>query len=108
MPLDLACNETQRILVTVTPTKPNGSPGSIEGPVRVTVESGGAAITMVDDLNFYVRAAGQAGPSSILVQADADLGAGEVLIQDTIALNVTAELASIFGLSAGTPETDPE
>ena len=103
MPLDLTCNDTQKIKITVTPTTASGAAAQLDNPVNVTVTSGDATVETVDDTNFYV-VAGAPGNSTFLVEGDADLGDGVVLLQDTVSLIVISEMATSFGMTAGQPE----
>lgn len=108
MPLSLTCNENERILCTINPTKPGGSPATVES-LNVTVASGPGAVLMVDDHSFWVRANGVAGGTSFLVEVDRDPNPGEPnLLQDTIDLNALGLLASSIGLTSSPAEVDPD
>lgn len=106
MPLDVACTNEQQVPVTATPRTASGRPAQVDGPLRVTVQSGDGTVLQDPATPLVFRAvSGDApGVTEYLVEADADLGAGTTLIQDTVTLTVTSETATNFGLAGGTPE----
>lgn len=102
MPLDLQCTNEEKILITVNPRTANGQPAALEGPVVVT-PTGEGTVEMVSDTSFFVVSGDNPGATTYLVEGDADLGAGVVLLQDSINLNVSGALATSLGISAATP-----
>lgn len=107
MPLTVQTTNEEKIKITVTPVTSTGQPATLDGPVSVSVIGGEATFVMIDDLSFYLISQDPPAPpgdTTFLVEADADLGQGQVLIQDTITYTVTGALAVNLGLTAGAPE----
>lgn len=106
MALAIACTNEEQIPVTASPVTANGAPAQVDGPLRVTVQSGDG--TVVQDpatpLIFTARSGAAAGDTVYLVEADADLGTGVTLISDLVTLTVTSATAASFGLTAGAVE----
>jgi len=102
MPLDLQCTNEEKIFVTVNPVTANGNPAALDGAVRVT-PTGEGTVEMVSDTSFFVVSGGNPGATTYLVEGDADLGEGIVLLQDSINLNVSGALASNLGINAASP-----
>jgi hypothetical protein len=94
----------EKILVTVQPTTAAGNPAAIDGAVGFSITSGTCTIEPVDALSAYVVSGPGPGDSAVLVQADADLGAGVVPIMDTLTVHVTSASAASLGLAVGAPE----
>jgi hypothetical protein len=99
MPLALACDNSQRILVTANPD------GPIDGLV-VTVASGDGTVqqggnkadgTPLTPLQFFVNS-GLAVADTVFTVDDAQH------VGDTITLSVSAKAASTLGMLAGAPE----
>lgn len=106
MPLDLTITNEQKIKITVTPTTASGVPATLDGPIRVSVASGDSTAVAVDgEPNAaYLVSAATPGDTTFVVEGDADLGAGEQLVQDVAVLHVAGALAANLGLTAGSPE----
>src|ERR1700741_2684075 len=109
MPLPVSCTTEEKVKITVTPQTASGNTASIDGAVRVSVQSGAGSFTQdpAFPLEFYVVSGDVPGDTVYVVEADADLGPGEdqvSLIQDTVTLTVNNVNAASFGLSAGAPE----
>ena len=102
--LSLTCTNEQKIRVTVTPTTSAGRPATLDGDVSVTVVSGDSTFNLMPPNAFELISSDTPGATTFLVEADADLGSGVVLIQDTITLDVAGALAVNLGLTAGAPE----
>jgi len=102
MPLDLQCTNEEKILVTVNPVTSGGKPASLDGPVRVT-PTGTGTVEMVSDVSFFVVSGDDPSATTYLVEGDADLGEGIILLQDSINLNVSSANASNLGLTVATP-----
>lgn len=104
--LQVACTNEQRVPITATPITESGRPAQVQGPLRITVTGGDGTVIQDPErpLEFKVVSGDAPGVTTYLVEADADLGEGETLIQDTVELTVTSETARSFGLSAGAPE----
>ncbi len=105
MPLAIACSNEEQVLVVASPvtgaTPPR--PAQIQGALRVTVQSGTGTFTQdpARPLEFQAVSGDDPGETVYLVEGDADLGEGEVLIQDTVTLTVNGANAQAFGLSSG-------
>lgn len=104
--LQIACTNDQKVTVVATPKTDGGRPAAIDGALRVTVQSGDGTFEQdpATPLQFKAVSGDAPGVTSYLVEADADLGAGVVLIQDIVELTVTGAQASNFGLAAGPVE----
>jgi hypothetical protein len=105
MPGSGTCTTAEKIPVTVNPTSASGRPAPIHGPVRVSVQSGPGSFNQDPAVpNVFEAVSGdEPGDTVLVVAADADMGDGEVLIQDTYTLTVTAEQAANFGFTNGAP-----
>lgn len=106
MPLDLTITNEQKIAITVTPTTAAGKPATLDGPIRVTVQSGDSTVTQDagTPASASLVSSDTPGDTTYLVEGDADLGAGVQLVQDLVVLHVAGALATNLGLSAGTAE----
>jgi hypothetical protein len=84
----------------------SGRPAQIEGALRVTVVSGDGTVEQdaATPLMFKAVSGDNPGTTEYLIEADADLGEGEVLIQDTVTYEVQGAQAAAFGLAAGPAE----
>lgn len=102
--LMLSCTNEQKIRVTATPVTSTGRPATLDGNVTVSVVSGDSTFNLLPPNSFELISSDTPGATTFLVEADADLGAGVVLIQDTITLDVMGALAVNLGLTAGAPE----
>lgn len=104
MALNLTCTTEEKIRVVANPTTPSGRSAALDGPLTVTTVSGDATVDQSGGpLEFFIVSGDAPGDSTFLVEADADLGSGVVLIQDTITLTVAGALAQSFGLVADAP-----
>lgn len=103
MPLNTTITNEQKITgCSITPTTTSGRPAQIDGSVSVSVVSGDSTATVTGPLTFDVISSDTPGDTTFLVEADADLGAGVVTIQDTITLTVSGAQAANVGLTLGT------
>jgi hypothetical protein len=105
MPLDVTITNVQKIDITASPTTGSGKPAKLDGPLKVTVQSGDSTVTQdpANPLMFTLVSSDTPGDTVYLVDGDADLGSGVEDIQDTITLHVTGENAKNLGLVAGSP-----
>lgn len=105
MPLEIACTTEEKVQITATPQTAGGRPAQIDGALRVTVQSGNGTVNQdpADPLSFEAVSGDAPGETVYLVEADADLGAGTELIQDTVTLVVSGAKAANFGLTASAP-----
>ena len=98
--LSIACNNLQKITVTATPN------GPLDGPLRVTVQSGDGTVEQdpATPLVFKAVSGPTASQTVYLVEGDAKEGAGEDFISETVELTVSAAAATSLGMSAGAIE----
>jgi hypothetical protein len=103
--LEISTTNEQKIKITANPVTAAGSPASLDGPLRVTLLSGdaGAEVDPADPLSV-IFTSGAPGDSTFLVEGDADLGAGQQLLQETVTYHVAGALAANFGFVVGQPE----
>lgn len=95
----------QKVKATVNPRTDKGKPVSVDGKPVWTVASGDVTLEVADDgLSATIVSADTPGTSQVLVEADADLGAGVVTISEVIEVVVEGALATNLGVSLGTPE----
>lgn len=106
MPLSIASNNEQKVPVTAAPVTSTGKPAQVDGPLRVTVVSGEGTVEQdpLTPLTFKAVSGDNPGTTEYLVEADADLGSGVTLIQDTVTYEVSGAQAASFGLVSGVPE----
>jgi hypothetical protein len=104
--LSVACSNEQKVPVTAAPQTANGNPAQVDGPLRVSVQSGDGTVEQdpASPLTFKAVSGAVAGKTVFLVEADADLGEGVQLISDTVELDVPSATAASFGLTAGAAE----
>lgn len=105
--LTIASTNEEKVPVTASPVTAGGAPAQVDGPLRITVQSGEAtfeAPTPEAPLTFKAVSGPNPGTSVFLVEADADLGDGVRLIQDLVTYEVSGAEAASFGLVAGAPE----
>ena len=104
--LSIACTTAEKVGVTASPVTSSGRPAAFDGALRVTVQSGDGTVEQdpAAPLGFKAVSGSVPGTTVYLVEADVDLGAGEILIQDTVELTVAGENAASFGLAAGVVE----
>ena len=101
--LPIACTTEEKVPVTASPKTASGRPATLDGPIRVTVTSGDGTAVVTGDTTFDAVSGDVPGETDFLVEGDADLGAGQVLIQEVVRLTVGGAQAAAFGLTGGTP-----
>jgi len=109
--LEVSCTNEEKVKIGLSPVTPGGKPVPLDGPIALSVQSGDGTAAQVDkDGNplpaneFYAVSGDNPGDTTILVSADADLGAGVETISDIVLLHVAGAKAQSLGLSAGSPE----
>jgi len=104
--LGIACNNEQKVKVTANPTTTAGNPATLDGGLQAEVVSGDGSVELIpaEPNSVYVVSGAGVGQTVVRVFADADLGAGVVLIEDSVTLDVSGAQAANFGLVAGAPE----
>lgn len=97
----------QQFSVSIAPVNAKGKPAKVDGPpVWLTDNTDVLALTpSADGLSCDVVAIGIPGAATIQVSADADLGAGSVLLTGTLEVEVTSAPATNIVLTPG-PVTD--
>lgn len=103
MPLEITLTTEQEVVVTATPVTPAGHPAQVDGPVQFSVQSGTCTVTPMTDMSAKITSSDALEDSVVLVEADADLGAGVESVKDTVLVHVMHQNASSLGLQAGTP-----
>jgi hypothetical protein len=103
MPLAVGCTNEEKLPITCTPLSAGGKPASFDGPIRVTVQSGDGTVEQDPATpNVFMAVSGDALADTVyLVEGDADLGAGQTEISDTVTLTVGSASAVSFGMTAG-------
>ena len=104
MPLEITMNTEQKVRVHVSPTTPAGHPATLDGPAVFSITDGTCTIETIDDTSVFLVAGEEPGDTVVMVEGDADLGAGTVEIKDTVVLHVAHAQAQQFGLTADAPE----
>lgn len=104
MPLEITMTTEQKVLLTAKPMTAGKKPATVDGPVSFAVQSGECLIEPVDDMSAFIVSGNAPGDSTVLVSADADIGAGTEEIMDTVLVHVGHANAASLGLEAGTPE----
>jgi len=103
MPFTGTCNNEQKIVgLAVNYLTASGNPAVVDGPTRFSVQSGDGSVVQNGDHGFDAISGSALADTVILIEADADLGAGVRLIQDTYTLSVTGVEAASLGVSGGT------
>lgn len=104
--LAIASTNEQKVKVTATPVTSSGNPAQIDGGLQAEVLSGDgtfAAVPGEPNALFFVSGSA-VGQTRYRVFADADLGEGVTIIEDTVEYEVSGAQAASFGLTAGAPE----
>lgn len=105
MPIEVNLTNEEQIRVTANPTTAGGRPASLDGAVRASVISGeGTVLPGSNDREVVLASGDNPGDVTFLIEADADLGEGVQLIQDTVTLHVAGAMAQNLGLVVGAPE----
>ena len=109
MPLSIACTNEEQVPVTASPVTAKGKPAQVDGPLKVSVQSGSGSVFQdpATPLEFKAVSGDDPGTTVYLVEADADLGSGVVTISDLVTLEVSGSQAAAFGLSSGAAEPKP-
>lgn len=95
----------QKVTVTLKPVTTTGKPAKLDGPPTWTNKDGDSVVNPSQDgLSAEIVSSDTLGTTTILLEADADLGEGVETITEEIQVTVTGAKASSFGLVVGTPE----
>jgi hypothetical protein len=103
--IKITITNEQKVTVTLAPVTATGKPATLDGAPVWTVQSGDSTVLAADGgLSASLISSDTPGDTVILVEADADLGAGVETISDIIQLTVQGARAQNLGLTVGTPE----
>lgn len=101
--LTVEITNSQKVNVKINPVTARGKPAKVDGaPVWSVVSGDSTLIVAPDGLSADLVSSDLPGETTFLVDADADLGAGVIDLQDNIVLTVVGENAAALGLVAGT------
>lgn len=103
----LAVNITneQKVTLTLKPVTATGKPAPLDGRPTWTIKDGDSPVIQSEDgLKAEIFSSDTPGKTTILLEADVDLGEGVEPISEEIVVTVSGAKASSFGLSVGTPE----
>ncbi len=103
--LEVSITNEQEVVVHLNPKTATGKPAQVQaGSTTWTVQSGDATLTPSDDgLSCKITSAELPGDTSIVVDADADLGDGVTDVNDIVLVHVAGAQAASLGLSADDP-----
>lgn len=103
--VERACTTEQKVTVRLNPKTLGGRAAQLDGPVRVTVQSGDGTIEQdaATPNEFTAVSADTPGVTDYLVEGDADLGAGVEPISDVFRLVVEGAKAANLGMVADEP-----
>lgn len=102
----LLLTDVQKVVLSIRPVDAAGNPAPVDGvptwsvsdPTLLSVSPAG------DGMSAVVTANGPLGSAQVSVSADADMGAGVVLISGTLDVTVSASQAVSLSISSGAPE----
>lgn len=102
--VDITITNEQKVQATLNPVTATGKPAQLDGKPTWSVVSGDSTLDVAaDGLSAFLISSDTPGDTVVLVEADADLGAGVETINDTIQLHVAGARAANLGLTVGTP-----
>ncbi len=102
--LEITITNEEKVEVTIVPVTSTGKPAKLDGAPTWTIQSGDSTTAVATDgLSAFLISSDVPGDTQILVEADADLGAGVVKISDIIKLTVAGAQAANLGLVAKAP-----
>jgi hypothetical protein len=93
----------KRLRVTIAPVDANGNPASVEPGTVLWSASDPSILTVTsepDETVALVRPVGPLGVANVLVEADADLGAGKTALTAEMEVAVVSGMATSLGLTA--------
>lgn len=102
--VELNITNEQKVKVTVNPVTLAGNPATLDGPIKVDVQSGDGTVEMIDDKSFYLISGNAPGDTAYTVSGDADIGVGVENVADVIVLHVAGARAAHLGMIADVPE----
>jgi hypothetical protein len=94
----------QKIAFALNPITESGNVAPLDGPPRLSVVSGDGAFNLAEDgLSGELISTDTPSDTTYLLEADADLGEGTELIQETILIHTAGAKAKNFGFAFSTP-----
>lgn len=102
MPAQASCTTEEKVPVSVSYVTAAGNPAQVQGATAF-VPSGDATFERTGDHEGYLVSGSAPGDTIFVVEADADLGDGIVLVSDIITLSVGGAMASAVGITLGAP-----
>lgn len=103
MPQEITLSREQQVRLYIAPTTLAGNPAPMDGPARWTAD-GICTLTPIDDQSVWcVTPSTGVGDTVVNVEADADMGAGVVLLRDSALIHTTDPMAAQLGLGADAP-----
>lgn len=107
--MDITLTNEQQVHATLTPVTPKGKPAQLDGKPVWSVSSGDCTVQNVSDdgLQADLVSGDSPGDSEILIEADADLGAGVVTVSDVVKVTVVGAMATSLGLKLDQPVDKP-
>lgn len=104
MPAEITITNEQKVTATLTPKTDTGKPAKLDGVPTWTVASGDSTLNVAaDGMSAELISSDTPGDTTVLVEADADLGEGVETISDTILLHVAGARAANLGISVSDP-----
>lgn len=95
----------QKIMFSLNPVTDAGHPASFDGSPRLSIVSGNGTFSLAEGgFSGELVSTETPGDTTYLLEADADLGDGVELIQETILIHTAGAKAKSFGFSFGTPQ----
>lgn len=101
--MQIRLTNEQKVQVTLEPKTDAGKPVTVENPVWSVVSGDATLDPSPDGLSCWIISPETPGQSQILIEADADLGAGVEVVSATIDVDVAGAKAAVLGLAVGTP-----
>ena len=103
--LEISMTNEQKVRVVSTPATAAGQPAAVEGALSAIVVSGDGTWEpdVENPLALFLISGAAPGDTAYIIQADADLGEGVVMIQDSAIIHVAGALAAALGLAAEAP-----
>ena len=103
--MEITLTNEQKVKVTLNPTTAAGHPAKIDGKPVWTVPSGGVSLDVAEDgLSASIISSDEPGTSTVLIEADADLGEGIETVQAHLDVTVIGAKASNLGVTVSEPE----
>ena len=100
--LEKTINNEQKFPFTIAPKTSKGKSVDVDGVPSVSVVSGDVTLDVAaDGKSGFIISGDNPGVSQVLIEADADLGAGVVTISEVIQVTVNGALAANLGVSLG-------